>query len=264
MFELDFKPAAINLTDTVTRREESYHKNIFGRLHAAEAVPSPSVDRQRMTTELGVYDWHRRANFLDHFLAPDTTLDIFATARYRELGDFANQPYTGQHDALTVELARDGHVWIGETHWPIRVRKVFSFAARGSELRAGYSIKNLHHGRVELWFGIELLFALLAGNAPDRYYEFDGFAVDDRSFGSTGSLGNCSMLALVDKWLGVRITVAFDTPVLLWRFPILTVSQSESGYDLTYQSSILLPSWQFALDAGESREQQIAIRLASI
>jgi alpha-amylase len=52
---------------------------------------------------------------------------------------------------------------------------------------------------------------------------------------------------MVDEWSGFKLTFSFDQPPDLWRFPIKTVSQSEDGFESTYQGSVILPNWKLDL-----------------
>ena len=47
----------------------------------------------------------------------------------------------------------------------------------------------------------------------------------------------------------------------IWRFPIETVSQSESGYDRVYQSSVVFPNWQLQLAGRGSWSNQLALMI---
>jgi alpha-amylase len=124
IFELDYKPKAINLSDTMSRREEAYHRKLSG-------MQSPSAVPEQMSESGLFYDWYRRTSLVDHFLKPGTTLEAFASARYSEQGDFVNQPYLAmveeRKQPLQVTLSRRGAIWIGDMHWPIEVCKSLRF-----------------------------------------------------------------------------------------------------------------------------------------
>jgi hypothetical protein len=47
----------------------------------------------------------------------------------------------------------------------------------------------------------------------------------------------------------------------LWRAPVETVSQSESGFERVYQSSMVMPIWRLSLLPGKSWETEIRVRI---
>jgi alpha-amylase len=55
----------------------------------------------------------------------------------------------------------------------------------------------------------------------------------------------------VDEVLKGSVSIGWDRPATLWRFPVETVSQSESGWEKTYQSSVVMPIWHLELNPGE-------------
>jgi alpha-amylase len=202
------------------------------------------------------YDWYRRTSLVDHFLKPETTLEAFATSRYHEQGDFVNQPYAASAEDRQrppqITLSRRGAVWVGETHWPIEVRKSLRFDPIVPTLIIDYAIKNLQSSPVTLHFGIEFVFALLAGHEENRCYIFPGHEVPESHLGSAGTVEGAESVELLDAWLQLHIALACPGASSIWRFPIETVSQSESGYERVYQSSVVFPNWRLQL-AGRGR-----------
>jgi alpha-amylase len=208
-----------------------------------------------------VYDWHRRISLLDHFLGGGTDLDKFSRVQYEEAGDFVDQPYEfmphRRGHEVSLLMSRSGKVH-GK---PVRVEKTISLYARQTIVEIKYEIANQGKEKLDLWFAPEFNFSLLAGNAPDRYYQIDDLVLDDRTLASRGVLENVQQIKLVDGWKGFRVLLALDRPSSFWRFPIETVSQSESGFERTYQSSALLPNWKISLEAGQKWGTKIVMRI---
>ena len=269
LFELDYKPKQFNLLNTLARREEVYHEKIR---HASASQGNHQPDGATSIHEIVklkeggldkglVYDWHRRISLLDHFLGAGTDLDKFSRVHYEEAGDFINQPYDfmprrhGSEVALT--LARQGKV----NGKPVRLVKTAGLYARQSIVEISYELVNLHNAPVELWFAPEFNFSLLAGRAPDRYYEIEGVKLDDRTLASRGVLANVKQVKLVDEWKGFSVLLALDRLADFWRFPIETISQSESGFERNYQSSVLLFNWKFSLQPNEKWHTKIVLRI---
>ncbi len=110
-------------------------------------------------------------------------------------------------------------------------------------------------------FGSEFNFSFLAGSSHDRYYDIPGHMLDKRNLASSGETNNVHEVSLVDEWLKLRLTLAFDEPAMLWRAPVETVSQSEAGFERVYQSSMLMPVWRISLGPGKSWTAVIRIRV---
>jgi len=238
IFELDYKPKAINLSDTMSRREEAYHRKL-------QHLPQPAVSPENSL----FYDWYRRVGLVDHFLPPDTTVEKFASAHYGEQGDFVDQPYEAQieHEKHCVTLSRRGAMWIDKTARPLEIQKSLTFDPKSPKIELAYSIKNLQRESLPLHFGVEFVFALLAGKESNRRYNFPPHAVPNCHLGSLGAVEGAEVVELVDEWLGLKITLAAPRTGSIWRFPIETVSQSEAGFDRVYQSSVVLPNWKIEL-----------------
>lgn len=269
LFELDYKPKNFNLINTLARREEAYHdkiKQLAHQQHHGHGQGATTIHEIAQLKENGldqalVYDWHRRLALQDHFLAEETDLSSFARVKYHEVGDFTIEPYEfmpQRHgNEVSLVLSRLGRV----SGQPLKVEKTISLFARQSIINISYSLINQGEKPLAIWFGPEFNFSLLAGRARDRYYEVEGVVLDDNTLASQGSLGDVSQIKLVDAWQGFGVSLELEKPSLLWRFPIETVSQSESGFEKTYQSSVLLPSWQFQLQPGERWQVKLVLRI---
>ncbi len=268
LFELDYKPKYFNLINTLARREEVYHDKIrhAAASHAQHSNEPTTIHEIARMKQAGldkalVYDWHRRICLLDHFLGEGTDLDKFSSVQYEEAGDFVNQPYDfmphRRGSEVSLLMTRDGRV----NGKPVKVEKVVSLYARQSIAEIKYEITNLHNDTQTLWFAPEFNFSLLAGNAPDRYYEVEGAVLDDKTLASRGALENVKQIKLVDGWKGFSVLLALDRPSTFWRFPVETVSQSESGFEKTYQSSALLFNWKFQLGPGQKWNAKIVLRI---
>ncbi|MBI5201921.1 MAG: DUF1926 domain-containing protein, partial [Elusimicrobia bacterium] len=50
--------------------------------------------------------------------------------------------------------------------------------------------------------------------------------------------------------LGLNLKLRMDAPLDLWTFPLYTISQSEEGFERTYQGSVLLLHKRLSLAPG--------------
>lgn len=289
--EWDWRPGAINVADTLARRPEPYHQRLSQpqsrvavmREHgptttdANEPGHGPSgaatghddegagLDAVRVK-EAGLerllfYDWHRRTSLLDHFLSSDIAFEDFRTARYRDLGDFANQTYTAdvaepeaeRAGPLVVRLHRDGHLWEGEHSWTARIDKVLTIHAERAVVRAEYSVTNSSDRPFDTRFAVECNWGLLGGGGnPSGSCRVNGAYPDHAGLDAVGQEYEVREVRLANSFLGVEVTTSIEDPATLWRFPVETVSNSEAGFERVYQCSCTLLSWPLALEPGQS------------
>ncbi len=271
LIELDYRPKRFNLTNVLTRRPEAYHR----KLKKAQAGSSPgatqnSVRAGEIEGTLS-YDWYTRHSFLDHFLGEGATLDQFRRCQYPELGDFVNQPYElvevkelEKPASLSVLLQRKGGLWMREGKVPVDTLKRFLFHRKSARIEVDYEIVHRGPGETRLWFGVELNLTLIAGNDPRRHFLFPGLKVEDRRLCSCGALPEVEQVRLRDEACGFQISLGLSPQAQLWRFPLEAVSQSETGFQKTYQGTMLLFHWPISLKPGERRPLNIRLSLEGI
>jgi alpha-amylase len=240
----------------MARRPEIYHEKIRNAamqgnfnfaeqtksIHDVVRVKEPGLEKAL------VYDWHRRVSLLDHFLGEDTTLEKFSNVAYQEVGDFVlgNYHYFPKKSTreLNLRLSREGMV----SGTPIKIEKNLSLFANQSVVSIEYEVSNLGAEKKALWFAPEFNFSLLAPKAQDRYYEIEGKELEDRTLASRGEEEAVHGIKLVDNWNQFAVSLRWEKTARLWRFPIETVSQSEGGFEKTFQNSVIVPSWKIVLE----------------
>jgi len=268
LIELDYRPKNFNLTNVLTRRPEAYHRKLKKALanpFPAGALPQGNHDllliKEEGLGEILMYDWYTRYSFLDHFFGEDTTFDQFYRCQYPEWGDFVNQPYDLKEvkglensSRLSILLQRKGGLFKRDGKVPIDTYKRFLFHKEAATMEVEYQIVNCSSSEVSFWFGVEMNLTLLAGNDPGRYFLFPGLKEEDRRLNSSGTLPEVKDLRLRDEFVGLEVSLGVDPTAQLWRFPIETVSQSESGFEKTYQGTVLLFHWRFSLKPEEKKD----------
>lgn len=276
LFEHDVKRRHVNLLSTLARRPEAYHQAIPRAIHARDvAHQGPAAIGERVITkEMGLerylhYDWHRRHSLMDHFLHPDTRLETFYNMSYGEQGDFINQAYdcttTETEEGVVIRMARDGHVWIGPEFWPINVTKTITVPRTGVGFTCDYALTNGWDRPVQLWFGAELNLNMRTSNDTQRmFYSPSGRQIEPGSLAAHAQDDSIAEIALRDEVQGLDIQLGWSQTGTLWRFPLETVSRSESGFERVYQSSVLLPHWRFVLPASGHWHCRITQRITEI
>ncbi|MFH1709994.1 MAG: alpha-amylase/4-alpha-glucanotransferase domain-containing protein [bacterium] len=259
LFELDYRPKNFNLLNGLARREEAYHKKIRTAAQPASAEGVLSIHELVKAKEPGlenylIYDRHRRLSLQDHFMPTDTQLSDFMSVKYKETGDFVTGPYTAMvkktGSEVELKLKRKGSLHMGKKALPVEILKVISIMKGQSLINIKYEIMNLSQELLDAVFGVEFNFSMLAGDSPDRYYVFAGKNLDDRRLASIGEVEGCSDLKIVDEWKGFGVSLETSGLDRIWRFPIETVSQSEAGFERTYQSSLVFPNKRLIIEPG--------------
>jgi alpha-amylase len=252
IWEFDFIPARYNLLNTLHRQPEGYHKQVA---QAGDTIKEgASIHDQVRTKEKGledllVYDEHTRDALIDHFLSEDESPDTLRTGRYHELGGFVNQPYeaeiraTGEEQSIT--LIRTGSVVDNQ----VKVVKKVQLLLDQNGIRIAYSIQNTSDFPLNILFAPEFNFAMLSGEAADRYYQDDA-GVDHEKLNTTGIQQAVRRFTLVNEADRFSVHLKFVEGTEVWRYPVETVSQSEKGFERVYQSSCVLPVFRLAIPAG--------------
>jgi hypothetical protein len=233
LVELDFWPLSRNLSDVLSRREESYHRRQEEEGAERKSIHELAKKLPPAAEDLLRYDWHQRYSLLDHFLHPRTNQEDFRRISYGEQGDFVNQEYEPELRQGRLLLQRRGHVWVDGQSAPILVKK--EILPRDGHLSITCEISNLYSKELSLLFGSEWNFYLLA----DEWRE------------KTGGL----------ILLGGRLSLEFSPAPEIWHFPLETLSQSEAGYDTIHQGMCFLPHWHLVLAEKQRFSFSVILRL---
>ncbi len=261
VYELDFKPVAKNVLDTMTRHREGYHNKLeeavvddrnnggdkTSSIHDLVLAKEPDLAAKLH------YDTYERNTFIDHVLNADTTLEAFSASRHHEMADFINTPYviekhSVKDNRVTIRMTNTQPMWINDEKISLIIGKTFIFEDKTDVSRVNYILETDHKAPVDIWFGVELNFGMQAGHADDRYYYSPNVVFDDRYLDSVGILDRTNVIGIIDEWRNIKIELESDLPANIWRFPIETISLSEAGFERVYQNSVLLPNWKIRLD----------------
>ncbi len=253
----------------MTRRKEGYHSRLTQATPADDSGEGSIHDRVEVKEEglekYLVYDWHRRVSFLDHFLSRDVDIEKFARNEYTECGDFVDQPYSAElvkkDDRIALVMARDGHVWINNIWASIIVGKMVVLWSDRSRFDVLYRVENRSDAHLKSLFGIETAWAMLAGDSPDRYYHVNGSKPAACKMLSSGVISDSDIFGIRDDAFKYNIILKADRKLDWWRFPIETVSLSESGFERNYQQSTVMPVMELDLEPGDSAKLRITVEI---
>lgn len=267
LYDWGIKPWRTNLLNTLARRFEHYHNN---ETEGQTAPPDTdrvstihdreSVSDSKLRGEL-YYDWYPRHAFIEHFLDDSSVLEDFSRSSFKELGDFVLEEYTvrglEKGSGVRVNLERDGRVWVDGREYPLRIVKSFFFGE--NRMRVDYQLQNQASETLRVKFGVECNLAMPANCGPAGRYYLNGEMPSDHSFVSQGQEAGVSEVKLADEVMGGVVSFDWNRPAVFWRFPLQTVSQSEAGWEKTYQSSVLMPSWDLNLNPGETWQVELSL-----
>lgn len=265
--ELDWRPADFNLINTLASRREGYHAAMLAEAPApsGQGGDAPSIHDLNRRADDSMraalhYDWHPRRSFMDHFLHADTTLEAVAAGRHHELGDFVTEPWSAENAAGGVLLKRDGHLWFESGPVPLTVERLVR--VEGGALVADYTLTP--GGNAEVIFAPEFNFSLLGGDDEEICYVAPERGLSQPRMRSIGSVDEVLVFGIDDRRKGLAIRILLDRAGSVWYVPAQTVSQSESGFELNYQSSVVMPHWRLTLAAGVPIRFRIALSVAPL
>ena len=274
----DIRAVRHALTSVLRRRPEAYHARLVaaespasserGAEDASGAVPSsdavPSIHGGVQFREPGLaghlhYDGYERRSGLVHLFAPGQTAAGVADGVADELGNTHTAAYVVERLGDDLRLAAD--VACGQT--VVRVEKRFAFDGhrRAPGLRLEVAITNCGPSEVAADLGIEWALMMLGGGAnPDAYYEVDGERSPHDGSGQRTAL---SRIASGNDHVGIQLVTGLEPEATVWWAPIETISNSEYGFERTYQGSALVALWPVRLGPGERVSVAIEQRLST-
>ncbi len=271
--EIGYKPKHFNITDVMSRRPEAYHRKIAKAADNPAGAEVKSIHDIVRVKEEGLeenlyYDSYDRRCFLDHFLSPGTTVEDFARARHDEEGDFLSKPYelTNTRESpeeLILVLERKGYVCRTSRAIQAAIRKEFVMSDRAG-IEAHYTIRSGEEFIDSILFAVELNLTLLAEDSEERYYELPGAGLKQNRMKSMGALDSVSLVRLVDHWMQVAIVIQYEPAASFWRFPIETVSQSEGGFEKTYQGSSVTAVWPLSLKSADTATFSVSLSVEQL
>ncbi len=255
MYELDFKNKNLNLLNVLTRRKEHYHKDIIKaekekNTNEVKTIHELKLAKSKDLDKFLIYDWYVRKSFIDHFFREDTTLQSVYQMKFGEQGDFVTEKFESKIEKdeklLTAEFERDGHVWHGADWEEVHVSKRFLFEKDKNEFELIHTINA--NKELFLFHGLELNLMLFT----------DGMKINGKDYKDFLTMpGN--RFEIFDYIQNLTFIIETSEAVELWTYPIYTVSQSESGFEKTFQGiSFILTKKRIIKD--EERTIKIKIK----
>jgi hypothetical protein len=228
--EWDSRSAQFNWQNTLTRRKEAYHQQLFAPPKVQEEEkPTDGIDtihgaNIEVSDELKeslIYDWYLKHSFIDHFSDAGFNLESFKHCTFKEYGDFANQPFNAEVNKKNVIFNRQGGLFMSEAY-ASTLSKTFAPKAKGLDFTLAFSTD----------YGQTLKYVL---ELNLHFSEYESVQLNEASVLEGGWLPDQSELILVDGYTHKEIRVTCSQNFDIVYFPLQTLSQSEKGFDLTTQ-----------------------------
>lgn len=226
VFGIEFKPCAFNVSNVLSRTPEIYHKDVL------EAPSSPQADapqplsihdiRRGASEELKrllVYERYRKESFITHYLTSPASVEKILQDNMIESSLSARMPF-----ALS-DWAEEGG----------GLRLTFTSQARGCSIEKTYrldpsGIIGVSH-RIDpldenTWVVLEWNIFTLGNETP---------RVDGQPMENDRGVHRGRSVAVRDPDRGVEVVVESDDHWVICVVPIECVSQSEEGFEKTFQ-----------------------------
>ncbi len=278
LWELDLRKHNLPLLTSVGAVEEPYHQAFAGHEVALvfegdeddatlPPVPGEAPEAQPALHNLAL-DRLPRGFFQDHFLAPETTLESFARRQFRELGDFATEPFElvqvnnktsdGSEPGL-VSVGRSGVVKDLHNTMLLRVEKSYRFEISKPRLELSHALTNRSRDSASVWHGLEWTFGVPSAKSDSVSIRAVGEGAERTANLSDGpvDLGEAAWVEWVDEAARIAVVLEFDRPLRLWWVPVRTVHQAPGGWQDVIQGHTLLAHRPCEIWGQESAELSI-------
>ena len=248
---MDLREISHNLGAAIQRRPELYHAKVLRGEQEdgdqAASIHDLVVFKQADLDERLQYDTRLRNSLIDHFRDEGVDARCIQESRSEERGDFADGVYATRirrnPERIQIQLTRQGNAW----GVPLKITKGATLNAGSDTLEIAYLIEGIPEDRT-FQFGVEFNFAGLPDGQDDRFFsDAQGNKLGD--LGTLLDLDKVQQLKLTDAWLGLDVELDLGQTGGIFAYPVQTVSQSESGFELVHQSVAVEPHWEIFGDA---------------
>jgi alpha-amylase len=247
--EMSLRNPAINLVNTITRQEESYHRKILQNVNQEGAVSTIHDIVKQKDKDLDkflIYDQYERLSLMDHLLDKDITVDDFNRQKgintlSDELYDW-NMKKEKQKVAINCNFENAGLSFV----------KIIDFSEKcGIDVSYKFNRKNILK---DYNFGIEFNISLLSPNDI-----FAKIGNEQIALSELKEFKEASSFILLDTFKKLTFNFTFDKARIL-SMPVYSVSSSESGFEKVYQQTAILfifkqkDALNFSLDIKRSHD----------
>ncbi len=251
MVELSYLKLPLNLMDTLKRRFEHYHEGLHVEDGVSEGVASIHEIPKRVdekTYRALVYDECDRFSLLDKFFREEPKAEELMYNRAEVVTSFVRVPYSFGIAERRINLESEGQ--IGDTK--VRLSKEIHW--EDNKIAFNYVLENSGEATLNpVIFGSEFNLALPSPGAEGTFIEVNGVKLGTTDL---ADFKDVEKIRIRDT-LGLVLSITVESNPGVHIYPVYTVSQSEKGFDLTYQETCLVFTWRLELRPSEEIKYQI-------
>ena len=222
-----------NVFDTIARRKEAYH-SILQNISDDDSNNANVQSIHEMVTvkEKGlqkylVYDSSRRYSCKDLLFTSLPQPDDLMFNRI-DYVDCSLHPFSFVMNDTTIQCDSSSDSLPA-------ISKIFSIHATDPILTVHYDIEG-YNGLL----GLEFTINMLVPHSKECYYGIEGVASEESYLDSMGTSSGITQVTMVDTIRDVSFSIKTSKPFILLRYPVYTVSQSDSGFEKNYQGSCMV------------------------
>ena len=228
MIELIVRDKNFNFQNTLTRREEAYHKELLEEKRSEDTNEEVETIHNLKTTisdevkDKIHFDWYIKNSFVDHITNSSFTLENFKKCSFWEYGDFANQPFEVSLNGNELNSFREGGIYYDQK-FKTTIKKRY----RVEDKRIGFELSLNSESPQDYIYALE--FNLHFANAKNVLLN-DKISLDNEI-----ELEDIKSFSLRDGYTKKRLNFSLEKSFRLLATPIFSVSKSEKGYDSILQ-----------------------------
>ncbi|HOO45168.1 MAG TPA: DUF1926 domain-containing protein [Deltaproteobacteria bacterium] len=227
IFALEFKKAAYNFSNILMRHEEIYHKEIIqsGQEHAGQGTEEPlSIHDMPRRVEQGykdllIYDRYLKYSFITHYLEAAPSFEEVLKTNTIGSADGSLMPFA--LDSTLQEQNRQRLVFKAVQNDMI-VEKTFLFDSNASVI-VSHDVTPV---KADTYIAVEFNIMSVSEDRP---------MVDGKVLTEDRGRFNAKRVAVVDHDKGVCLCLESDSTWDVCIVPIECISQSEEGFEKTFQ-----------------------------
>lgn len=253
--ELSYKPRAVNLVNTISRKEEKYHKKIAQLIAKKDELESLNSGSQPASIhnftkvkdenldKILFYDKQPRYCLLERFLSEDVTIHDFIACNYKETADFSESAYLAENKSTEKETKIVFNRQADVNGNSLKLTKAIT--PKNHSLILDYLLENLEEKiNLEATFGME--------------FNFSSF---NEEYSRPVDIRGINEFILNDSWNSLKVEFILKEKANLWVFPVETVSESETGIEKSCQELCLFFWWKINLAAKSKWQQNLKINI---
>ena len=267
ILSIEYPEKRFALGNVLSRRRETYHRKLKELKNDGPETDAPAtihdivkVKEDGLEKRL-VYDRFPRVNLQDHIIPKTLALEEIESEQTLELADLPDTPYD------VIEISANEIIMKKETLCQevlLVIQKKLTFKKGHKGFSAEYDIISEGKQKLDVLFAVEWNLTLLDGMDPDRHYLINKKMPYDPAIGQSGTHIDVSQLSMVDRKYKFKLTISPSHPQKVCRFPIETVSQSEEGFEKTYQGSAIWFASPLKLGPGEKFNLKLDFSLQNL